>query len=265
MRHDGRAAPFDGMLEGRSLFLVCGGYSAKECDLEQLKRRGIVSMCVNNAWLMFRPDIFVCVDPPDRFIDTGWKDAGIMKCCPKNYIDSRLKFFHSETKKKVHSKFCVGDMPNTWFFVRTNQFDPGTFFTSDEVTWGNTEKHPKDSVGVANQRSVMLAALQIAAWLRPGNIYLVGVDFHMDLDPNKPAYAFGEQKHVKGRQSNNGMFKGLAKRLETLKPGFEKLGIQIRNCNPKSGLRVFPFISYDEAVNAAAKECEKPVPSKGWY
>lgn len=267
--HDsaGRPAPFRNLFRGRHLFLMGGGPSLEKLDLGLLDRRGIVTMAMNNAWIMKRPDLWVSVDQPGKFIDTGWKDPGVMKFVPKSSALTRLRFMHGETGKMCWSKFRVCDMPNVWYFTRNNNFNPETFFFEPYVSWGNTKKEGPDSVGVSNARSVMLCAIRLAHYLGFGHVYLIGVDFHMHMDMRRKPYAFGEEKHQKGRATNNRMFEGMNTRLTALQEYMKRTRMPFRvfNCNPKSHLKAFPFMEYGEAVERAGRECGKPVRGEGWY
>ena len=67
----------DGFYRGRSAFLILSGPSLTQIDLAALNKRGIVTMAVNNAWAVYRPTLWTCVEPgcptwlrprPDRVI-----------------------------------------------------------------------------------------------------------------------------------------------------------------------------------------------------
>ncbi|MFO0081170.1 MAG: hypothetical protein ACK55O_00955, partial [Phycisphaerales bacterium] len=78
-----------GFYRGRSAFLILSGPSLTQIDLSALNKRGVVTMAVNNAWAVHRPTLWTCVDDPGRFIDTGWKDPGILKFVPTCMWDKR--------------------------------------------------------------------------------------------------------------------------------------------------------------------------------
>lgn len=102
---------------GRQAFLVLSGPSLAEHDLSQLDRRGIVTMGVNNSWSVHHPNLWTCVDSPGRFIDTGWKDAGILKFVPMSAWNGRLRI--QKANGTMHpSAFRVKQMPSVLLYRR---------------------------------------------------------------------------------------------------------------------------------------------------
>jgi len=144
--------------QGSTAFLVCSGPSLKDMDLSLLRQRGIVTMGVNNSWSMFRPDLWVAVDPPGSFCDGGWKDPGIMKFVPMPHRTSKLRVKQAQGSFK-DSQFSPVDMANCWYFSRNADFHPESFLTEPTVNWGHHDKK-RDVLGTPGSRSVMLAALK---------------------------------------------------------------------------------------------------------
>jgi hypothetical protein len=64
IRADGTTTALRNIFHGQSAFLVCGGPSLASHDLDQLQRRGILTMAVNNAAAVVRPQLWTCVDDP---------------------------------------------------------------------------------------------------------------------------------------------------------------------------------------------------------
>lgn len=246
--------------KGRSAFLVLSGPSLRELDLTQLERRGIVTMGVNNSWTMHRPDLWTCVDPPNRFIDTGWKDPGITKFVPAALARQRLGV-QKPSGEIVDSAFRVLNMPSTLFFRRADSFDHRRFLTDDAVQWGCLEGD-KDPVSIKGKRSVMLVALRLLHHLGFRTVYLLGCDFKMASDRK---YAFDEGRTHQAIKHNNALYGALETRFAAMRPHFAEHGFQVLNASPGSELRAFDRIDYLEAVDQAARECGKPVSSSGWY
>lgn len=84
---EGRAAPLGGIYRGQSVFLVCSGPSLSGHDLSLLQQRGIVSLAVNNAATIIRPQLWVSVDDPGNFCDAIWRDPGIWKFVPQGHLE----------------------------------------------------------------------------------------------------------------------------------------------------------------------------------
>ncbi|MGE0464392.1 MAG: hypothetical protein AB7Q16_23740, partial [Vicinamibacterales bacterium] len=245
-----------------SAFLILSGPSLTQggLDLTQLNRRGIVTMAVNNAWSVHRPTLWTCVDDPGRFIDTGWKDPGILKFVPTCHWDRRLRIQNADGTMR-NSAFRVRQMPGVLFFRRADHFDHERFLTGDSIPWGNDAKHP-DSLGITGKRSVMLVALRLLHYLGFGTVYLLGCDFKMSPDRK---YAFDEHRAPNAIRHNNVLYDSLARRFEALRPHFEKHRYRVINCSPGSELQAFDRMDFDAAIKAASAECGKPVSTQGWY
>lgn len=94
-------------------------------------------------------------------------------------------------------------------------------------------------------------------------LYLCGVDFMMEAGKS---YAFDQEKGKSGAKSNNAGYAIMNKRFTALQEDFLKRKFIVHNCNPQSGLKAFPFMSFDQAIDEASKECnEKPILTKGMY
>ncbi|MEZ6233401.1 MAG: hypothetical protein R3B68_04355 [Phycisphaerales bacterium] len=245
---------------GRSAFLILSGPSLNQVDLSLLDRRGIVTMGVNNSWTVHRPTLWTCVDDPGRFIDTGWKDPGILKIVPTCMWAKRLRIQVADGTMR-DSAFKVHQMPGVLFFRRADHFDHERFLTGDSIPWGNDGK-TADSLGIVGKRSVMLVALRLLHYLGFGTVYLLGCDFKMAADRR---YAFDENRSKNAIRHNNVLYDSLARRFEALRPHFEQHKFRVVNCSPESELGVFERMAYEDAIAAASAECSKPVSSQGWY
>jgi len=249
-----------GFYKGRSAFLVLSGPSLNDIDLTQLDRRGIVTMGVNNSWTVHRPTLWTCVDDPGRFIDTGWKDPGVLKFVPVCHWGRKLRIQANDGTLR-DSAYRVAQMPSVLFFRRSNHFDHERFLTGDTVPWGNDPKST-DSLGIKGKRSVMLVALRLLHHLGFRTVYLLGCDFRMAADHK---YAFDETREAAAIKHNNVLYDSLSRRFEALLPHFEKHRFRVVNCSPGSGLGVFERMAYADAIAEAGKECSKPVNTQGWY
>jgi hypothetical protein len=245
---------------GRQAFLVLSGPSLATHDLSQLNRRGIVTMGVNNSWAVHRPMFWTCVDSASRFLDTGWKDPGILKLVPMSHWSERLRIQRPDGTM-APSAFRVKQMPSVLLYRRSEHFDHRRFLDEDVVCWGN-HTSTKDTLGIKGKRSVMLAALRLLHYFGFRTVYLVGADFKMT--PEK-GYAFDEARSAEAVRHNNVLYESLNRRFEALAEHFKSHKFTVLNCTEGSGLTAFPHIPFAEAVEKAAAECGKPVNTKGWY
>lgn len=257
---DFKPANLDGSLAGRPLFVVCSGPSATQVDLDRLGARGIVSMAVNNAWTMFRPNYWVGVDDAGRFHQSGWYDPGIVKFLPSPQHQQAIRTDEFDGKP-TRSNVKVSDLPNTYFFVRDELFDPRRYADAHSagIMWGQAA-NTRCAIGIKGFRSVMLAAIGIAVYLGAGEVYLVGTDFSMD--PEQP-YAFGE-KNANARH-NNKLYDALNRRFYAASPHLERAGVRVYNTVAGSGLTAFDFLPFAEAVRRASAKCSGEINAADWY
>lgn len=247
-----------------TLFVVAGGPSLNQTDLSLLRKRGVVVMTVNNAWLKVRPQLAVFVDPPSNFSDLGWKDPTIpWKFVPDCYrarkISTRL-----EDGRFVDSRWRVDDMPGVVFYPRRTRFDISDYFTSREVSWGHVGK-TQCSAGHKGVRSVMHSALRIGWDLGFRHFRLVGCDFHMSLRKGRSAYAFEQEKDERARRSNNRTYAVLKDRLALIHKRMKEMGGGLTNCTVGGQLDTIPRMPLEKAVSLVHSPWAGGMPTEGWY
>jgi len=237
-------------------FLVLSGPSARELDLSLLEKPGLLKMCVNNSSRLTRPNLWTCVDPPDRFLYSVWADPTVMKFVPDSFRNKSL--WDSYKDKPIFDR-VVGDCPNVFYYPRNNNFVPGAWLRDTSINWGQSGDHSFYDYdlgkNVSGVRSCMLVAVRIMAMLGVRTIFLVGADFHMD--PKKP-YAFDQDKGEGGARSNNNAYKKLNSFFNVLKPHFQAINLHIFNTNPKSGLHSFDYMPYEDAIKFALQDVGDP-------
>jgi glycosyltransferase involved in cell wall biosynthesis len=219
---------------GQSAFLICGGPSLSSMDLSPLRAPGMLTMGVNNSAKVFRPNLWISVDEPDRFLRSIFFDPTVMKFVRANHRGHEI--FDSDAWAWT-GKLAKG-CPNVHFYPNNDYFDPRLFLNQPTVNWGNSKD--RDS-----GRSVMLAAIRILYELGIRNIYLVGADFRMSADY---AYAFDQARAQGAVNNNNNLYRTLNMRFTLLRPIFEKAGLHVINCTPESGLTAFDHLPLAEAV-----------------
>lgn len=258
------------MLAGGAAFLIGGGPSANELPLEWLNRKGVWSLAVNNVagHARFRPQAFVCSDPPSKFSHSIWLDPGVMKFVPTPKLGGR----RSRLRAKIDGRFVgwpeftvnSAACPNTWGFVRNPWMWPDDrFFETNGACWGNHDK----GVGKTGERKTvctMLLGLRLLRFLGARRVYLVGVDF--DMAPDR-GYSFGQGRTQGACDSNNAQFAVVNEWLCRMQDGgvFARFGLEVFNCNPVSGLRAFSHVPFDRAIIDAKGLVEDVPDLAAWY
>ncbi len=257
-----------GFLAGTSVFLACGGPSAKTEPLEQLYMRGVWTLAVNNmaAHPRFRPQAFVCSDGLIKFSSSIWLDPGIMKFVPSAKFHRHRNRLRRKTKD---GKFEFLDKrmpqcPNVWGFRRRGWFQPDdSFFLEESASWGNLNEGVKRT-GLLKTVNTSLLAIRLLRYLGARQIFLLGADFWMRPDYG---YSFEQARTMEASRSNNAQFEivnGWLCEMET-KGVFHKFGVELYNCCRESGLRAFPFVAFEDAVKICQGQVEEAPDLSGWY
>lgn len=246
-------------------FLIGGGPSINDLDLEAMNRRGIWSMAVNNVagHPRLRPSAFVHGDPPKKFHNGIWQDPTIAKFQPLPKMKrGRGSIRHWKDGELLPSGRTVLDCPNIWGFQRRSWFQPdGTFFKGP-VSWGNLQVGV-ERTGLEKTACTLLMAIRVIYELGCRKIFLLGVDFDMGKK-----YSFEQGRTVEAIDSNNSQFRTVNGWMKSMvaNGAFEEAGLEIYNTNPRSGLEAFPFCGYSDAID----HCLQGFPSEpfnlaGWY
>ena len=232
------------MYRGNSAFLVLSGPSFADVDKSKLNQPGILTMGVNNSVKTFRPNMWTIVDNPQNFMISTWLDPTIMKFVP--FCHAEKKIF--DNVQWIESDIKVGDCPNVFFYRRNEHFRHEQYLFEDTINWGCHGK-VVGSTGHNGSRSVMLAAVRLCFILGIRNLYLVGADFKMEY--GKQNYHFDQDRTKGSVNNNNKTYGALNARFSALKPIFEQYEYNIYNCTEGSGLKVFDYIPFNEAIDRA--------------
>jgi hypothetical protein len=251
---------------GASCFLMLSGPSALSNDLTELRRRGIYTIAVNNAATIIRPNSWIFVDPPEKFHSAIWLDPAVTKFVHNRFLEYRLREKIGDEFRKLDrpdgKPAHVRDMPGVVSIIRNADFRPNRWLRESSINWGNSKRSARRN-NQPRDLNVMLAALKLAYVLGFRAVYLLGCDFLMTDDQ---PYSFTENKHASAVGSNNNKYRRITEMLQILKPYFEGAGFHVRNCNPRSGLTLFPFVSYTEAIQAASGHVpQDPLDTMNWY
>lgn len=267
---DGHNIWMSDIYKGCSAFLILGGPSfgnlmkdrnkIKVNDKQEflkkdcLKYPGILTMSVNNTPKTFRTNLWTCVDDPTHFIKSIWLDPKIQKFVPLDHAEKVI----FDNENWIMTDIKTGDCPNVIFYRRNEYFQPQQFLTENTFNWGNHKDY-------GGGRSVMLVAVRMLYYLGVRKIYLLGCDFSMS-DNSK--YHFDQDRTKSSQKGNNETYIKLIDRFSQLEPIFKEYKLEIFNCNPNSGLKVFPFIDFKEAFFESIKTMPKNISkerTKGLY
>jgi|GEM_PF-3927893 len=239
----GEVDPLDGIFAGRSAFLICGGPSFANMGKRVhrvLSRPGFLTMGVNNAPKIFRPNIWTCVDEPDHFIRSVFYDPKVMKFLPIGKRDKQV--FDSDAWEFTNTR--TKDCPNVHYYRLTHDGFPNQFLSQRDFFWGFDGNH-------GGGRSVMHVAPKILYTLGIKRIFLLGCDFHMS---DTARYAFDQHRTDGSIRNNNITYAKLNERFKTLRPQFEAAGLHIYNCTPNSQLEAFDRMDFMSAADQVQQE-----------
>lgn len=256
------------LLAGRGAFLLCGGPSANDQPLEMLSKRGIWSLAVNNMAGHSRthPNAFVCSDPPRKFSHSIWLDPAIMKFIPIPKLKPRRGQLRRRTTdgQFIPLEQSACDCANVWGFKRNSWLMPDeSFFTADGACWGNHAQGVK-ATGQPKSVCTTLLGLRLLMYLGASTVYLVGVDFRMT---DSSGYSFAQKRDADAAASNNHLFSVVNKWLCTMQESevFKKFGMAVYNTFERSGLRAFPYVPFEEAIEVAQGLVEDEPDLRDWY
>ena len=251
--HEAEIDLFD-IYRNQACFFVASGPGFKKIDPALLKKPGIITLGVNNSAKSFRPNIWVSVDSPGRFLESVWRDPTIMKFCGTGkwkqpiWDHKRWEEAGFPAANDFYSSVKVQDCPNVYHIKRNNEFDASKFLTEETINWGNHKNR-------GGCRSVMVASVKIMYALGFRRVYFVGVDFKMDGDN---PYSFNEQRTNGAVRGNTSSYRKMISYFSQLAPYFKAAGYDVRNCTPNSDLTIFPFMPLEEAVEKELAEMPDP-------
>ena len=242
-----------------SLFMVLSGPSVNKLDLTKLQQRGIVTMAVNNAGCLVRPNIWTFGDSTCKFHEALFRDPAILKILPKPRMSDRIRtqkdgqFHQTDTQ--------VVTLPGVVCIERNCVFNPETWLYENSINWGNG-KEGQEVNKYPRVLSTMIQAVRLAYYLGFRKVFLLGCDFRME---SGQAYAFDQYKSEGAINGNHNSYLSIEWIFSKLKPYFAEAGFQVFNCNPESHMGVFPYLSYDDALKMALKDFPTEITTYGWY
>jgi len=246
-------------------FLVGGGPSLQDFDINRLRERGIVSLGINQCAAMAPVKAWVFSDAHWKFHHALFLDPAIMSFVP-TYKATR--WAHAKTElgfQKIEMR--IKECPNTLTYDRQTCFVPETFFTTPYAHWGPSKDQPKDRPFPNENEKwsgflcTMMIGLRILYYLGCRRIYLLGIDFQ---GKDGKCYGFPEEKLDKGRWERR--YGKEERMLDSLNQEMENRGIEMFNCNPNSRCSLYSHVPFDLAI----KDCKGSIPDEpldtfGWY
>ena len=240
-----------GSYRGASAFMICNGPSFAKLDHSLLRQPGIITYGMNNGAKSFRPTFWTCVDDPSRFLMSIFLDPCITKFIPQATMEKKL----FDNNKWEMTNIKVGECPNVIGYRRNEKFVANRFLFEDTINWGC---HKQWGGG----RSVMLPVLRTLFLMGFRKVYILGCDFNMT---EEYTYHFDEQRSKGAVNCNTSTYKRLiGEYLPGIKPYLDAEGVEVYNCNPESGLKVFPFKSFEEAIEEATSPLGDVANERSW-
>lgn len=205
---------------GESLFIIAGSPAARKEQLTELYKPGIVTLAINNAATMVRPNFWVGGDRPECYSPSILTDVSITKFAPFG----------------KHTMTCCGEewryKPSTLFFDCGDKgYTMDNLFTKHNhvVWWKNT----------------WWIALSLAYTLGFRTFYLVGAEFNINKNHQ---YAWDTKLSDKAISSNVRLYSKTAEHMIKNKDKFFK-SVKIYNCCQPSALTdTYGYISVENAV-----------------
>lgn len=238
---DSEPIRIENLYKNQSIFLILSGPSLLTYDLSKIDQPGIMTFGVNNSPRVFRPNFWTMVDDPTNFMYSIWADPRITKFVPIKKTNHKIFDNTSWQETDIKVKECPGMV----YYDRNEHFNHETYLYEDTINWGNHSDY-------GGGRSVLLVAIRLCHLLGFKNVFLLGADFKMELGQQN--YAFTQDRTKSSVNNNNNTYKQLNERFNLLRPIFEKENFFVHNCYQDSGLKSFPFISFDDAVETCLKD-----------
>ena len=237
-----------GIYKKASCFFVSNGPSLKLVDLDLLGQPGLLTWGINNGPKTFRPDIWCCVDPPEKFLESILRDSRMLKFLSTGKEKDPI-WDHANWKK---SGTLTRDCPNVIFYKLNDHFHADRYFTEPDFNFGNNKEY-------GGGRSVMLASLKLMFVLGIRRVYLIGVDFHMTAEHG---YHFEQERWPSSVKGNNSSYGRMFSNFTQLAPFAKLHSFEIFNCTPGSSLTLFPWMPLEEAIKIETGKLPDPLTEK---
>lgn len=223
------------------LFLIGSHPSLKQENLDLFQQPGIVTMAMNNAATVVRPNIWLGADCVTKcYSKSIMRDPAIMKFARLTYVDDIL--FGDKTDNPVRLRH----MPNMYFYGLSSNYNHTNFLNESN---GN---------GLVWWKNVFTMAIQLAYQLGFRRIFCVGTAFSVSQS-QQYAYEIGESLNDYKIKYNQRTYDDAVKRLTKCLPHMQQCGLSIVSCTPFSKLNDhIPFQKFQSAI--AEVTAKQPAP-----
>lgn len=229
-----RTYPFAKRLEGKDVYLCCGGPSLKEVDVAKLRVPNAVIVAMNNAYPYVFPDIWIGMDHPH--------------CYPRQlFWEPFMKIMRGGYQVKKCEGIDINSNYNLFFADCAKFEDP-----YEEIF-----KEPKDSSVFIWKKNVMTITIHILIWMAARRINIIGCDLS-----NKQADYHDEKVvlNASNKNWNKRTYNEINNFLKKIVAKANEKGIEINSCTPNS--RINEYMNYVD-LDEALKKTQKNIPFDG--
>lgn len=227
---------FKNIHKGRRCFIVGTGPSQNVRDLNSLKNE--ITFTVNNAYKSYdgtewRADYYVVMDDNAEYIlDNLFLERYEHKCV---FYNSRLQYKGKNGVKLADDAAHTMLLHTVW-----NRWVPHLFPImrfSDDI-----------SKVIYTGKTVVLACIQIAAYMGFDEIYLSGIDCDYSGMLHSPIMGGNKAEDMRGRLLKSGGL--MIEQFEALNKLLQEYGIKVYNATRGGKLEVFPRVDLDTVLMA---------------
>jgi len=233
--------------EGKSIFSMMTGPSLNDLDWQQVQGRFTFSI-KKLPLTHLVPTIWLCMEKQQDMPYQIWETKTLIKVVTQEVYDKGYMQPQGpvvEGKPPLFRMGHINQLKNMYWFKLAQAYRSDTYFTDDKIQWG-MDSEKKDEHGIPGRRSIMIAHFRLLHHIGFRKIYLLGVDFNMQKEQ---PYCYNRKKEPGAINQNNLLYEALKVRLSALYPLMLKAGLEVFNCNPNSKLEVFPYCSFEDALN----------------
>lgn len=225
---DGRrkAMDLDDLHLGSSIFLMGGSPSLRKEDREILYggTRGVTKLAINNAAVVYKPDMWVCGDRPECYSHYILKDPSILK-----FVNYGKRDMTIDGKKWKY-------FPNTLFYSCREGFSlDDILIRGRDYAW---------------HKNTWWVAVQLMWRLGFRTVYMLGCDFHISKEEQ---YAWETTLRDNEVNSNKRLYNEIAMNMNRMRDKFLEAGFNMVNCSKDSALKeAYGYTPLIDAYRAAA-------------
>lgn len=207
--------------KGERCFIVATGPSLNQKDLELVKNEytiGVNGLCLKFEELNWQTNYF-CISDEKAYINLH------------SILDKKGIIYFSPYKKSEKDVNCI--------------YTPSDHYNCYMVDYSKKEFTNNIVEGFGEGNTVVIMAIQIAAFMGFSEIYLMGVDCNYNLPDNKKYFV---DHGIRGPEQKLGGLR-MIKDFEAIKQYEDKWNVKIYNASRGGMLEVFPRVDLDKVIN----------------